>query len=127
MYPVSAAYSAAIAGDVRTGKIVGTITRADNTIIDITDEDILQGSLYYAEQCVSGDDLDVGSVYAAEMGLSLVTPVSDPYGLDGARIALQYGIQTATEPETWEYVPLRVLSIRIEKKVNYFYEVTTSD
>ena len=24
-------------------------------------------------------------------------------------------------------VPFRVLSIRIEKKVNYFYEVTTSD
>ena len=23
--------------------------------------------------------------------------------------------------------PMRVLSIRIEKKVNYFYEVTTSD
>lgn len=24
-------------------------------------------------------------------------------------------------------LPIRVLSIRIEKKVNYFYEVTTSD
>ena len=26
-----------------------------------------------------------------------------------------------------EKAPIRVLSIRIEKKVNYFYEVTTSD
>ena len=27
----------------------------------------------------------------------------------------------------FENCPVRVLSIRIEKKVNYFYEVTTSD
>ena len=127
MYPVSAAYSAAIAGDVRTGKIVGTITRADNTTIDLTDEDILQGSLYYAEQSVSGDDLDVGSVYAAEMGLSLVTPVSDPYGLDGARIALQYGIQTATEPETWEYVPLGIYYVTEIKRTKTTVDIKALD
>lgn len=127
MYPVSAAYSAAIAGDVRTGKIVGTITRADNTTIDLTDEDILQGSLYYAEQSVSGDDLDVGSVYAAEMGLSLVTPVSDPYGLDGARIALQYGIQTATEPQTWEYVPLGIYYVTDIKRTKTTVDIKALD
>jgi hypothetical protein len=107
MYPVSSAYLAAIATDVRESRISGTITLVDDTVINITDEDIVQGSLYFTEQSVSGDDLDVGSVYAAEMGLSLLVPLEDPYALDGARIALQYGILTA-EPDTWEYVPLGV-------------------
>lgn len=39
-------------------------------------------------------------------------------------LAKQYNISIET---IRYYISIRVLSIRIEKKVNYFYEVTTSD
>ena len=46
MYPVSAAYKTAIEQNVRDVRITGTITLKDNSVINITDEDIVQGSLY---------------------------------------------------------------------------------
>src|SRR5690606_39132621 len=52
MYPVSAAYKTAIQQNVRDVRITGTITLKDNSVINITDEDIVQGSLYITEQCV---------------------------------------------------------------------------
>ena len=103
MYPVSAAYKTAIGQNVRDIKITGTITLKDDTIINITDEDIVQGSLYVTEQCVAGEDIEVGNVYASEMGLSLSMPLENPYSLDGARILLHFGIDVGG---LWETVPL---------------------
>ena len=104
MYPVSADYKNAIKKEVRDVRITGTITLKDDTVITITDEDVVQGSLYITEQCVSGEDIEVGNVYAAEMGLSLSTPLDNPYSLDGARILLHFGLKL--DVNLWETVPL---------------------
>jgi len=105
MYPVSAAYKAAIKDSVVEDKIQGTITTKDGTVLEISDENIFQGSLYFTEQIVSGSDIDIGSVCASEISVSLTTDIiENPYMLDGARIALQYGLKTG--PDAWEYVPL---------------------
>lgn len=104
MYPVSAAYKTAIQQNVRDVRITGTITLKDNSVINITDDDIVQGSLYVTEQCVAGEDIEVGNVYASEMGLSLSTPLENPYSLDGARILLHFGIDVGGGG--WETVPL---------------------
>jgi hypothetical protein len=109
MYPTSAAYKTAIRQNVREMKITGAITLLDNTIINITDADILQGSLYLAEQCVAGEDIEVGNVYVSELGLGLTVPLADPYALDGARVALNFVLNVEPIPENppvWEYVPL---------------------
>ena len=110
MYPTSEAYKTAIAQTVRDVKITGTITlKAGLTVINISDADIVQGSLYFTEQCVSGEDIEIGNVYASEMGLTLTSPPENPYALDGARIVLNFGINTEPDPEEepiWEYVPL---------------------
>ena len=103
MYPVSAAYKTAIQQRVRDTRITGTITLKDSSVINVADADIVQGSLYITGQCVSGEDIEVGNVYAAEMGLSLTTPLDDPYALDGARILLNFGLKVGA---VWEYVPL---------------------
>ena len=120
MYPVSAAYKEAIKRDVRDTKITGTITLKDNSVINIVDTDIMQGSLYVSEQCVSGEDLEVGNVYASELGLALKSAPENPYTLDGARIALNFGINTEADPEkpaVWEYVPLGYYYVtEIERK-----------
>ena len=78
MYPTSEAYKTAIAKNVRDVKITGTITLKDSTVINITDEDIVLGSLYFSEQCVSGEDIEVGNVYASELGLALTSPPENP-------------------------------------------------
>lgn len=114
MYPVSTAYKEAIQQNVRDVRITGSITLKDSSTINITDEDIVQGSLYITEQCVSGEDIEVGNVYASEMGLALSTPLENPYSLDGARILLHFGIDVGG---TWEYVPLGYFYVtEIERK-----------
>lgn len=104
MFPVSDAYKAAIIGDSRTIKVSGSITLNDNTVINISDTDIIKGSLYRSAQCVSSEDIDIGSVYVTELGFSLITSMENPYTLDGARVALSFGI--LIEGGVYEYVPL---------------------
>jgi len=107
MYPTSAAYKTAITKNVRDVKITGTITLKDATTINISDADVMQGSLYFTEQCVSGEDIEVGNVYVSEMGLTLTSPPANPYSLDGARVALEFGIDVSEDGSgLWEYVPL---------------------
>lgn len=114
MYPVSAAYKTAIRQNTRDVCISGTITLKDTTVINISDEDIVQGSLYFTEQCVSGEDIEIGNVYASEMGLSLSSPPENPYSLDGARIIINFGINTGS---SYEYVPLGYFYVtEIERK-----------
>ena len=114
MYPVSEAYKNAISQNERNVRIAGTITLKDNSVIQIDDEDILQGSLYFTEQCVSGEDIEIGNVYASEMGLSLSSPPENPYSLDGARIIINFGINTGS---SYEYVPLGYFYVtEIERK-----------
>jgi hypothetical protein len=120
MYPVSEAYKNAIAQNERNVRITGTITLKDESIINITDADIVLGSLYVSEQCVSGEDIEVGNVYASELGLELTSPPLNPYSLDGARIIINYGINVEPDPEedpAWEYVPLGYFYVtEIERK-----------
>ena len=120
MYPTSEAYKTAIAQNVRDVKITGTITLKDETVINITDDDIVLGSLYVSEQCVSGEDIEVGNVYASELGLTLTSPPENPYTLDGARIIINFGINVEPDPEEdpiWEYVPLGYFYVtEIERK-----------
>lgn len=120
MYPVSAAYKEAIKQNVRDVRITGTITLKDESIINITDADIVLGSLYFSEQCVSGEDIEVGNVYASELGLALTSPPENPYSLDGARIIINFGINVEPDPAddpVWEYVPLGYFYVtEIERK-----------
>ena len=115
MYPVSDAYRNAITQNERNVRIAGTITLKDDTVINIDDEDILQGSLYLSEQCVSGEDIEVGNVYASELGFTLTAPPANPYILDGARVVINFGIETSEG--VWEYVPLGYYYVtEIERK-----------
>jgi hypothetical protein len=118
MYPVSEAYKNAISQNERNVRIAGTITLKDNSVIQIDDKDILQGSLYFTEQCVSGEDIEIGNVYASEMGLTLTSPPENPYSLDGARIIVNFGIDVSEDGSgVYEYVPLGYFYVtEIERK-----------
>ncbi len=121
MYPTTGAYKTAITQNIRNVRITGSITLKDSTVINISDEDIVQGSLYVSEQAVSGEDIEVGNVYASEMGLSLSIPLANPYSLDGARILLHFGIDVSNDGSgLWETVPLGYFYVtEIERKARY--------
>lgn len=64
-------YKKAINSNIRTVGIHINITLSDKTTINLYDKDILQKSLYVNSRCVSGDDIDLGSTYASEFGVSI--------------------------------------------------------
>lgn len=103
MYPVSEAYKKAIKQKIRTVRITGGIILKDGTKIELTDEDTLDKP-YIKEQCVSGGDIDIGSVFATEFGIYLKTEIENPYSLEGARIIPQFGIKV--DNSLWSSVPL---------------------
>lgn len=93
MLTTSADYKTAISAASRESRITGTLTLPDNTIISITDADIVAGSLYIDEANVPGDDFAIGSANAAECGVKLRLPNDN---VDGAELKLYYGIKNET-------------------------------
>jgi hypothetical protein len=90
MITTSADYKTAISASSRESRITGTLTLTDNTVISITDADIVKDSLYIDEAIVPGDDFAIGSANAAECGVKLRLPNDN---VDGAELKLSYGIK----------------------------------
>lgn len=116
MYPVSEQFMKTIINPQRNTKINGAITLKDKTVIIITEENIQQGSLYIASQCVDKDDFDLGSVYSSEMGISLITD-DDRNTFDDAVIELSFGLDVGNN--TYEYVPLGIYNVIEAKRSGY--------
>jgi len=103
MYPVSAAYKTAIGKPIKERRITGTIGT-----ISFTDANIVSGTLKIDNQCSSGTELELGSVYIGEM-----TCVFRGINLTGEWMG-----QTITISEelkvgstTWESVPLGIFHV----------------
>lgn len=89
MYPVSDAFMQAIKSNTRKYYWTGTITTSDKKIYEFRNEDIVKGSGYISRQCCGNSEIELGSVYAAELGISLFCDI-DRYTLDGAEIKLWF-------------------------------------
>lgn len=124
MYPVSEAYIDAINARTRTTRMSGVITLSNSTTVNITDADIVQGSLYIIRKSVSGNVFDVGSVVASEMGLSLLNYGGTAYALSGASIALSWGIETA---DGWIDIPLGIWRVDDAKRKQRIVAVKAYD
>jgi hypothetical protein len=119
MVTSSSAYKTAIAAAARTTRITGVLTLAGGATVNLTNADIVQGSLTLSEQCVSGDALEIGNVYASELCVSLITPAVSPWSLTGAKLSLSFGIDVSGVP-TWEDIPLGVFWVTdIDRKETY--------
>lgn len=88
---VSDYYKSAIKKDVRTVRMVCKIDCSDKTTYKITDKDILRGSLYVNSRCVSKDDIELGCLYASELGLSIKYK-DNPYIYKDATISPVFGL-----------------------------------
>ena len=70
----------------------GTITTKNGTKYDFTNQDILKGSAYVNQKCCSNGEMEIGSVYAAEMKVTLFNNI-DRYTLTDAEVTLDYHLK----------------------------------
>ena len=72
MYGVSENYIKAMNAAVHQWYVTGAVTLKDGTVIDLTEDDILQGSLLIQNQCAGDDRIDIGQVYMGEMDMTVI-------------------------------------------------------
>lgn len=108
MYPVSEAFLQKIKENTREYYWTGTITTKKGTTYDFKNRDILKGSAYINQKCCSNGEIEIGSVYASEMKITLFNAI-DRYILTDAEIRLWYHLKLNDEKE--ETVPMGVFII----------------
>jgi len=89
MYPVSDLYKTAIQENARSFTWSGNITTAAGKSYPFVNKDIVKGSGYITRQCSGTSEIELGSVYSAELGISLFSDV-DRYSLEDAQITLDF-------------------------------------
>ena len=92
MYEVSEKYREAIRGRSRKFDWYGTITTPTGRVYHFTSKDIVRGSGTLTRSCSGSTSLELGSVYAAELDISLFLNV-DRYSLYDAVIDLFFVCQ----------------------------------
>ena len=82
MYPVSNAFLNAVKANTRvipSAKPMvmyywtGRITTTAGTVYIFDQDDMVKGSGYITSQCCGSTEIELGTVYAAEMGISLLS------------------------------------------------------
>ena len=92
MYNVSEQYKTAIRGHSRKFDWYGTITTTAGKVYHFTTKDIVKGSGSITRSCSGSTALELGSVYAAELDISLFLDV-DRYSMYDAEIDLYFSYQ----------------------------------
>ena len=113
MYPVSVAFLQAVQGNTRKYYWTGKITTAADVEYLFDQENIVKGSGYVTAQCCGNSEIELGAVYAAEMGISLFLDI-DRYTLEDAKVELFYHLRLANG--TYEAVPMGIFEVSEEQR-----------
>ena len=124
MYPVSEAFLQAVQGNTRKYYWTGKITTAAGAEYPFTQEDIVKGSGYITAQCCGNSEIELGAVYATEMGISLFLDI-DRYTLEGAKVELTYHLQLADG--TYEAVPMGIFEVNEANRTAHVLELKAYD
>lgn len=108
MYPVSKEYQKAISESSRSFFWTGAIMTKAGKKYTFGNKDIVKGSGYISRQCSGSSEIELGSVYAAELGISLFSDI-DRYSLEDASITLSFHLKAGAE--TYEEVPMGIFYI----------------
>ena len=108
MYPVSEAFLRAVQENVRKYFWTGRITTKAGAVYEFGAEDIVKGSGYISSQCCGSTEIELGTVYAAEMGITLLTDI-DRYTLEDALVELFYHLRLPDG--TYETVPMGMFEV----------------
>ena len=107
MYPVSEAFLQAVQENTRRYYWTGRITTKAGVVHEFSEKDIIKGSGYISSQCCGSTELELGTVYASEMGITLLSEI-DRYTLEDALIELFYHLLVG---DSYETVPMGVFEI----------------
>ena len=99
MYPVSTAFLAAIKANTRKYYWTGRITTTAGTVYDFDQEDMVRGSGYITGQCCGSTEIELGTVYAAEMGISLFSEINR-YTLEDAVVEVFYHLKISDSTDS---------------------------
>ena len=92
MYPVSSAFLQAVQENTRKYYWTGKITTKNGVVYNFDAEDIVKGSGYISSQCCGSTEIELGTVYSAEMGITLLSDI-DRYTLEDALVELTYHLR----------------------------------
>lgn len=107
MYPVSKEYQKAISESSRSFFWTGTINTKAGKKYTFGNKDIVKGSGYISRQCSGSSEIELGSVYAAELGISLFSDI-DRYSLEDASITVSFHLKVG---DAYEEVPMGIFYI----------------
>ena len=124
MYPVSETFLQAVQGNTRKYYWTGKITTAEGVEYPFTQEDIVKGTGYITAQCCGNSEIELGAVYAAEMGVSLFLDI-DRYTLENAEVELVYHLRLADG--TYETVPMGIFEVSEANRTVHVLELKAYD
>lgn len=108
MYPVSEAFLSAVQENTRRYYWTGKITTKTGVVHEFSEKEIVKGSGYISAQCCGSTEMELGTVYASEMGITLFLNV-DRYTLEDALVELFYHLEL--DDGSWEEVPMGIFEI----------------
>lgn len=108
MYPVSRAFMDAVESNTRKYYWTGRITTKTGVIHEFGYQDIVKGSGYISRQCCGSTEIELGTVYAAEMGITLFSQI-DRYTLEDAKVELFYHLRLADG--SYEALPMGIFEV----------------
>ena len=73
MYPVSDGFLRAVKSNTRKYYWTGTIVTRGGMTYEFGAKEIVKGSGYISRQCCGSTEIELGTVYAAEMGITLLS------------------------------------------------------
>ena len=124
MYPVSEAFLRAVQENTRRYYWTGKITTKGGAVYPFGYEDIVKGSGYVSARCCGSAEIELGTVYAAEMGVTLFSQI-DRYTLDGARVELSYHLRVADG--SFEEVPMGIFEVSEANRTAHCLELKAYD
>lgn len=107
MYPVSEAFLRMVQENTRRYYWTGRITTKAGVVHEFSEKDIVKGSGYISSQCCGNTEMELGTVYAAEMGITLFSEI-DRYTLEDAKVELFYHLLVG---EAYETVPMGIYEV----------------
>ncbi|MCI9229763.1 MAG: hypothetical protein HFH96_01385 [Lachnospiraceae bacterium] len=124
MYPVSDAFLRAVQENTRNYRWTGQITTKSGAVYPFVYEDIVKGSGYITAQCCGSAEIELGTVYAAEMGITLFSQI-DRYTLEGAEVRLSYHLRLADG--SYEEVPMGIFEVSEANRTAHCLELKAYD
>lgn len=124
MYPVSEAFMEAVKQNTRTYYWSGRIRTKAGLEYNFGADNIVKGSGYVTAQCCGNTEIELGTVYAAEMGLTLFSQI-DRYTLEDAEISLSYHLRLADG--TYEEVPVGRFEVSEANRKGHCLELRAYD